>query len=206
MYDLYFLNICWQSTFRVYSKSKLHFCDVSILKIYRGADKSLARPGRKQANISVRMAWISFGALPCRKRNLMTARVSILLKPRASLTCFRACFLPGRAKDLSAPRYSGYGKMSHRCSPLVTFFYPAYFQTLSSGSLKIVCTNSGCHPKQNVIWALCRPRLEGEGRENGAAGSKIQPSNVINPTPHGTHFRERNIATTKHCQDLITAK
>ena len=53
------------------------------------------------------MAWISFGALPCRKKkNLMTARVSMLLKLRASMTCFRACFLPGRAKDLSAPRYS----------------------------------------------------------------------------------------------------
>jgi len=35
----------------------------------------------------------------------MTARVSILLKSRASLTCFRASFLPGRAKDLSALRY-----------------------------------------------------------------------------------------------------
>ena len=70
---------------------------------YRGADKSLARPEMKQANVSVRMAWISFVALPCRKRNLMTVRVSILLKSRASLTCFRACFLPGRAKDLSAP-------------------------------------------------------------------------------------------------------
>ena len=35
----------------------------------------------------------------------MTARVSMLLKSRASLTCFRACFLPGRAKDLSASRY-----------------------------------------------------------------------------------------------------
>ena len=34
----------------------------------------------------------------------MTARVSIFVKSRASLTCFRACFLPGRAKDLSAPR------------------------------------------------------------------------------------------------------
>jgi len=33
--------------------------------VYRGADKSLAQPGRKQANVSVRMAWISFGALPC---------------------------------------------------------------------------------------------------------------------------------------------
>ena len=73
---------------------------------YRGADKSLARPGRRQANVSVRMAWISFGALPCRKRNLMTARVPMLSKSRTSLTCFRACFLPGRAKDLSAPRYS----------------------------------------------------------------------------------------------------
>jgi len=35
---------------------------------YRGADKSLARTRRKQANVSVRMAWISFGALPCRKK------------------------------------------------------------------------------------------------------------------------------------------
>ena len=50
------------------------------------------------------MEWISFGALPCRNKNLMTARVSTLLKSRASLTCFRACFLPVRAKDLSAPR------------------------------------------------------------------------------------------------------
>ena len=71
---------------------------------YRGADKSLARPGKKQANISVRMAGIFFGALPCRKRNSMTARVSMLLKSHASLTCFRTYFLPGRAKDVSAPR------------------------------------------------------------------------------------------------------
>ena len=35
----------------------------------------------------------------------MTACVSKLLKSRASLACFRARFLPGRAKDLSAPRY-----------------------------------------------------------------------------------------------------
>jgi len=74
---------------------------------YRGADKSLARPGRKQANVSVRVAWISFSALPCRKNNLMIARVSMLLKLCAYLTCIRACFLPGRAMDLSAPRYVG---------------------------------------------------------------------------------------------------
>jgi len=65
---------------------------VSTSTLYRGADKSLARPGRKQANVSVRMAWISFGALPCRSKNLMTPRVSMLLKSHASLTRFRACF------------------------------------------------------------------------------------------------------------------
>ena len=37
---------------------------------YRSADKSLALPGRKQVNISVRLAWISFGALPCRGKEL----------------------------------------------------------------------------------------------------------------------------------------
>jgi len=35
---------------------------------YRGADKSLARPGRKQTNVSGRMARSSFNALPCRGR------------------------------------------------------------------------------------------------------------------------------------------
>ena len=80
--------------------------------INRGADKSLARPGMKQSNVSVKMAWISFGALPWRKRDLMAARVS-MLKSRASLTCFRACFFPGRAKDLLASRY-----INASCGPL----------------------------------------------------------------------------------------
>jgi len=51
--------------------------------------------------------WREFPSAPClaeKKKNLMTARVSMLLKSRASLTCFRASFHPGRAKDLSAPR------------------------------------------------------------------------------------------------------
>ena len=70
----------------------------------RCADKSLAQPGRKQTTVSAKMAWISVDALPCRKKIIMTARVSMLLKLRASLTCFRAYFLPGRAKDFSARR------------------------------------------------------------------------------------------------------
>ena len=58
--------------------------------------------------------WREFPSAPCLaggKKNLMTARVSMFLKSRASLTCFRACFLPGRAKDLSATR-----KITTNCS------------------------------------------------------------------------------------------
>jgi len=52
--------------------------------------------------------WREFPSL-CGGGNLMSARVHILLKSRASLTCFPACFLPVRAKDLSAPRYNTTG-------------------------------------------------------------------------------------------------
>jgi len=96
---------CFTLILRLFVSVRNEYLLSSSVKVYRCADKSLARPGRKQANVSVRMPWISFGALPCRKRNLMTARFSILSKSRASLTWFRACFLPGLAKDLSAPRY-----------------------------------------------------------------------------------------------------
>ena len=52
--------------------------------------------------------WHEFPAAPCltRKKYLKTARVFMLLKSRASLTCFRACFLPGRGKDLSTLPYN----------------------------------------------------------------------------------------------------
>ena len=49
---------------------------------------TVAYDGVCSPNVSIRMAWISFGALPCRKKNLMTARVSVLLKSRASLVMF----------------------------------------------------------------------------------------------------------------------
>jgi len=53
--------------------------------------------------------WREFPSAPFlakKKKDLMTGGVSMLLKSRASLTCFRTCFLPGRAKDLSAPSTS----------------------------------------------------------------------------------------------------
>ena len=43
----------------------------------------MAYDGACSPNVSVIMVWISFGALPCRKKNLMTARVS-MLKSRTS--------------------------------------------------------------------------------------------------------------------------
>jgi hypothetical protein len=73
---------------------------------YRGADKSLAPPGRKQAKIFL-PEWREFpSASLLLGKKMITARVSILLKSRASLTCFQARFLTGRAKDLPAPRYN----------------------------------------------------------------------------------------------------
>ena len=69
----------------------------------------------------------------------MTARVSMLLKSRASLTCFRACFLPGRTKDLSAPRYVYtyvyiQGFLAQRClsAPRYIYIYIYYTGVLIS--------------------------------------------------------------------------
>ena len=51
--------------------------------------------------------WHEFASAPClagggeEKKNLMTVHISMLLESRASLICFRACFLPGWVKDLS---------------------------------------------------------------------------------------------------------
>jgi hypothetical protein len=70
---------------------------------YRGADKSLARPGRKQARKHVRDER-DFNKIK------MRAVIQFLIQQdkapkeiRAILVQTLACFLPGRAKDLSAP-------------------------------------------------------------------------------------------------------
>jgi len=80
-----------------------------IYSLYRGADKSLARPGRKQPRKHVRDA---------RDFNNIGTRVVIMCfffplqckapkEIHAILTEALACFLPaGRAKDLSATLYS----------------------------------------------------------------------------------------------------
>ena len=76
---------------------------LAYLRLYQGADKSLARPGRKQARKHVKNA---------RDFNNIEKRAVIFFfflqgkapkEIHAILTETSACFLPGRAKDLSAP-------------------------------------------------------------------------------------------------------
>jgi len=77
-----------------------------FFKVFRGVLISpwLDQEGNKIMFLS---EWREFPSVPCLAGGgLMTARVSILLKSRAFLTFFRATFLPDRAKDLSAPRYT----------------------------------------------------------------------------------------------------
>ena len=52
----------------------------------------------------------------------MTAHVSMLLKSRVSLLCFRTCFLPGMAMDLSAPRCNYEYRRSVKQGENPTFF------------------------------------------------------------------------------------
>jgi hypothetical protein len=73
--------------------------------VYQGADKSLAQPGRKQAWKHVRdmrnFNKIEMWAVI----KFLFLQGKALKEIRAILTETLACFLPGRAKDLSAPLY-----------------------------------------------------------------------------------------------------
>jgi len=71
---------------------------------YRGADKYLARPGRKQARKRVRDA-SDFNNIETRVVNKFFSPLQGKATKEIDtiLTETLACFLPGRAKDLSAP-------------------------------------------------------------------------------------------------------
>ena len=77
---------------------------MSIEGMYRGADKSLARPGRKQARKHFRDAR-DFNNIETRAviKFFFPLQGKATKKIHAILTEILACFLPGRAKDLSAP-------------------------------------------------------------------------------------------------------
>ena len=76
-----------------------------IFGIYRGADKSLARPGIKQAPKHVRDAR-DFNNIETRAViSVFPLQGKALKEIYAILTETLACFFPGRAKDLSAHLY-----------------------------------------------------------------------------------------------------
>jgi len=83
-----------------YSYSSLHL-------VYRDADKSLARPGRKQARKYCRDArdFIKIETRADIKFFPLQRKAS--KETHAILTETLACFLPGWPKDLSAPLYKG---------------------------------------------------------------------------------------------------
>ena len=71
--------------------------------MYGGADKSLARPGRKQPRKHVRDVR-DFNNIETRAViNFFFLQGKALKEIHAILAETLACFLPGRAKDLSAP-------------------------------------------------------------------------------------------------------
>ena len=72
--------------------------------LYLGADKSLALPGRKQARKHVRDAR-DFNNIETRAviKFLFLLQGKALKEIHTILTKTLACFLPGQAKDLSAP-------------------------------------------------------------------------------------------------------
>ena len=81
------------------------------IDIYRGADKSLARPGRKQARKHVRDVR-DFNNIETRAViKFLFLQGNVSKEIYAILTETLACFLPGRAKDLSAALYLTTGRL-----------------------------------------------------------------------------------------------
>ena len=73
-------------------------------RVYRSADKSLAWPGRKQARKHVRDAR-DFNNIETRAIKFFFLQGKAPKEIHAILIETLACFLPSRAKDLSAPLY-----------------------------------------------------------------------------------------------------
>ena len=83
--------------------SLLSLCSI----LYRGADKSLARPGRRQArkHVKGRARFQQHRDASCHQAFFSPLQSKAPKEIHAILTKTLACFLPGRTKDLSAPLY-----------------------------------------------------------------------------------------------------
>ena len=108
------------------SAERITFCGILY---YRGADKSLTRPGKKQARKHVRDARFQQHRDASCHQVLFFLQGKALKEIHAILTETKACFLPGRAKDLSAPLYFNFLYdiiLSTICSTILTTMYTIY--------------------------------------------------------------------------------
>ena len=82
---------------------------------YRGADKSLVRPGRKQATFPAFYGTWRFITTITRFHHQSLPQPNESIPLPVTLLTVAACFFPGRAKDLSTPRYN--------CLHVIILFY-----------------------------------------------------------------------------------
>ena len=87
--------------------------------MYRGADKSLARPGRKQSRKHVRDAR-DFNNIETRAViKFLSLQDKAPKEIHAILPETLACFLPARANDLSASLHIIYSYIAARCFGII---------------------------------------------------------------------------------------
>ena len=90
---------------------KVHMIINATFVYYRGAGKSLARPGRKQArNMSRARAISTTSDASCHQVFFFFLQGKAPKEIHAVLTETLACVPPGRAKGLSAPLYMEVGQ------------------------------------------------------------------------------------------------
>jgi len=123
----------------------------SSVLLYRGADKSLARPGRKQARKHVSDA---------RDSNNIEKRAVIKSLPpqdkapkeiHTILTETLACFLPGRSRDLSAPLYIPQTIALTEVSCFNAIYSKSSFLDLTPGVVSVTRSSERC---AGAVWSL----------------------------------------------------
>jgi len=93
---------------------------VSPLFMYRGADKSLAWQGRKQTTFPAFYWTWRFITTLTTVHHLSLPQPNQSIPLTITLLTGAACFLPGRAKDLSAPRVVVFALLPMHLSTLLT--------------------------------------------------------------------------------------
>jgi len=104
----------------------LTLCHTAAMRFYWGADKSLARSGRKQARKHVRDER-DFNNIQMRTViKFLFLQDKVPKEIHAILTETLTCFLPGQTKDLSAPLYKSVLKEIHAILTETLALFPSW--------------------------------------------------------------------------------